>query len=63
VQRGNIVITKSCNESRIKGNFDLFELDPADVNAIEEITAKKGQKRFCNLDAQWGSALFEDEVL
>ena len=63
MQRGNIVISKSSQESRIKSNFELFELDQADFDAVEGIAAKTGQKRFCNLDEMWGSTLFENEIL
>jgi diketogulonate reductase-like aldo/keto reductase len=63
VQRGVAVIPKSSTESRIKSNFELFELDKEDFDAIEGITAKKGQKRYCNLDGMFGSHLFEGEVL
>ena len=63
MQRGNVVISKSSKESRIKSNFDLLELDQADFDAVEGIAALKGQKRFCNLDELWGSRLFENEAL
>jgi glycerol 2-dehydrogenase (NADP+) len=63
VQRGIAVIPKSSTESRIKSNFELFELDKKDFDAIERITSEKGQKRYCNLDWMWGSHLFEGEVL
>ena len=63
VQRGNTVIPKSSTESRIKSNFDLFELDKADFEAIEGIAGKVGQKRYGNLDANWGSSLFANETL
>jgi len=63
VQRGVAVIPKSSTESRIKSNLELFELDKEDFDAIEGITAKKGQKRYCNLDEMWGSHLFTGEVL
>lgn len=63
VQRGNTVIPKSSTESRIKSNFNLFTLDQSDFEAIEGIAGKMGQKRFGNLDAKWGSKLFDNENL
>lgn len=46
--------------SRIKSNF---ELDQSDIDAIEGIAAKKGQKRYCNPDGMWGSSLFANGTL
>lgn len=63
VQRGNTVIPKSSTEARIKSNFELFELDKEDFEAIERITETVGQKRYGNLDSHWGSKLFENETL
>lgn len=63
VQRGNVAIPKSTSEARIKSNFDLFELDQEDFDAMEGIATKEGQKRYCDLDELWGSSLFRDEVL
>ena len=40
---------ESNTESRVKSNRELFEVDQADFNAIEEIAAKKGQS-YCNID-------------
>jgi diketogulonate reductase-like aldo/keto reductase len=57
------VIPKSSTEQRIKSNFDVFELDKTDFEAIEAIAGKVGQKRFGNLDAMWGSSLFANESL
>ena len=54
VQRENIVICKSSNASRIKNNFNIFELGQADFDSVEGIAAKAGQRRFCNLDELWG---------
>jgi diketogulonate reductase-like aldo/keto reductase len=63
VQRGNTVIPKSSTEKRIKSNFEVFELDKEDFEAIEGIAGKVGQKRFGDLDALWGSSLFANESL
>ena len=63
MQRGNTGIPKSSTEARIKSNFELFELDQSDFEAIERITDKVGQKRYGNLDPIWGSSLFENETL
>jgi len=35
---------KSSKESRIKSNFDLFELDKGEFDAIENISRQSGQK-------------------
>ena len=63
VQRGNSVIPKSSTESRIKSNFELFELNQADFHAMEGIAAKVGQRRYGNLDDKWGSSLFDNDNL
>jgi len=63
VQRGNVVIPKSSTESRIKTNFDLFELEKEDFDAVEDISRQSGQKRFCNMDSFWDSTLFANETL
>lgn len=63
VQRGNAVIPKSSKESRMKSNFELFELDKSDFDAIGKITENVGEKRYGNLDPIWGSSLFEGETL
>jgi diketogulonate reductase-like aldo/keto reductase len=62
-QRGNTVIPKSSTEARVKSNFELFELEKGDFDAIERITETVGQKRYGNLDPMWGSSLFENETL
>jgi diketogulonate reductase-like aldo/keto reductase len=62
VQRGNTVIPKSSTESRIKSNFELFELEKHDFDAVEGIAGNVGQKRFGNLDSMWGSSLFAEET-
>lgn len=57
------MIPKSSTEARIKSNFELFELEKEDFEAIERITETVGQKRYGNLDDKWGSKLFENETL
>ena len=57
------MIPKSSTEARIKSNFELFELEKGDFDAIEKITENVGQKRYGNLDSLWGSSLFENETL
>ena len=63
VQRVNVVIPKSSTEKRIKSNFELFELEKADFDAVEGIAGRVGQKRYGNLDHLWGSSLFVGETL
>lgn len=57
------MIPKSSTEKRIKSNFELFELEKTDFDAIEGIAGTVGQKRFGNLDSLWGSSLFTGETL
>ena len=57
------MIPKSSTEKRIKSNFELFELEEADFDAVEGIAPRVGQKRYGNLDHLWGSSLFVGETL
>ena len=63
VQRGNSVIVKSLNESRIKANLDVFYLEKKDFDSIERIPWVKGQKRYGDWDELWGTELFANETL
>jgi len=63
VQRGNAVISKSSSESRIRSNFQIFDLDQTDFEAVEGITKEEGQVRFGDWDDLWGSSLFGHEML
>lgn len=53
VTRGAIVLSKSATPSRIKNNFDVIQLSPEEVAALETFAEKHGgTRRF--VDPPWG---------
>jgi diketogulonate reductase-like aldo/keto reductase len=56
IQKGHVVLPKSVTESRIRSNFEAFDIPQQE---FEELNALERHKRF-NFPAHWGFDIFDE---